>query len=189
MKNLELNNCDKNHLDEDISRLQHLQKQYYQYEKEITYSDEMLNRVNCCLSSDDGDISSEDILKCLHSDINSISSDGRENVNTITHGIQYQSSSPIHRSQSNNNCMYDRYFFTTLIVIHFRFLYQMPIDNSEFLISVPSYVIRGAGKHTHFEYEVRITLADDKWTLMRRYSRFRELHISLKSFYGDKVYK
>lgn len=130
MKNLELNNCDKNHLDEDISRLQQLQKQYYQYEKEITYNDEMLNRENCCLSSDDGDISSEDILKCLHSDINSISSDGRENdekyatvasdVDTITHSIAYQSSSPISRSQSNNNCMCDLNIFfslTTLIVI------------------------------------------------------------------------
>lgn len=124
MKNLELNNCDKNHLDEDISRLQYLQKQYYQYEKEITYSDEMLNRENCCLSSSDGDISSEDILKCVHSDINSISSDGRENderyatitspVNTDTHSISYQSSIPIHRSQSNNNCMCDRYIFFQL---------------------------------------------------------------------------
>lgn len=118
MKNLELNNCDKNHLDDDISRLQHLQKQYYKYEKEITYSDEMLNRENCCLSSDDGDISSEDILKCVNSDINSISSDGRENdekyatvtsdINNSTHSIPYQSRSPISRSQSNNNCMHDQ---------------------------------------------------------------------------------
>lgn len=62
-----------------------------------------------------------------------------------------------------------------------------PTDESEYVISVPSYVIRGAGKHTHFEYEIRITLPDEKWTLMRRYSRFRELHISLKNVYGDKV--
>lgn len=125
MKNLELNNCDKNHLDEDIFRLQHLQKQYYQYEKEITYSDEILNRENYCLSSDDGDISSEDILKCLRSDINSISNDGRENdekyatvtsdVNSIIRRIRYQSSSPISRSQSNNNCMCDQYFFSNSV--------------------------------------------------------------------------
>lgn len=55
------------------------------------------------------------------------------------------------------------------------------------MISIPGFVIRGAGKHTHFEYEIRITLIDEKWTLMRRYSRFRELHISLKNVYGEKV--
>lgn len=48
-------------------------------------------------------------------------------------------------------------------------------------------MVRGAGKQTHFEYEVRITLPDDKWTLLRRYSRFRELHLCMKSFYGEKV--
>lgn len=59
--------------------------------------------------------------------------------------------------------------------------------DSEYVISVPSYVIRGAGKQTHFEYEVRITLTDEKWTLLRRFSRFRELHLTMKSVYGDKV--
>lgn len=47
--------------------------------------------------------------------------------------------------------------------------------------------MRGAGKLTHFEYEIRITLAEDKWIIMRRYSRFRELHISMKAVYGEKV--
>lgn len=61
-----------------------------------------------------------------------------------------------------------------------------PIE-SDHIISIPSYIIRGAGKQTHYEYEVRICLPDDRWVLLRRYSRFRELHLSLKSCYGEKV--
>lgn len=60
-------------------------------------------------------------------------------------------------------------------------------DESEYVISIPSYVIRGAGKQTHVEYEVRITLPEEKWTLLRRYSRFRELHLTMKAAYGEKV--
>lgn len=60
-------------------------------------------------------------------------------------------------------------------------------DDSEYCISIPSYIVRGAGKQTHYEYEIRITLQDDKWTLLRRYSKFRDLHLKMKSSYGDKV--
>lgn len=202
MKNLELNNCDKNKLDEDISKLQQLQKQYFQYEKDIAYSDDLSNRVDCCISSDDGDISSEDILRGGHSDVNSNSSEGRENKekgltvgsddNTVTHSISYQSGSLISRSQLSSNCKHKFYFISFSILLNYLYakfdrFFQHSTDDSEFFIGVPSYVIRGAGKHTHFEYEIRITLPDDKWSLMRRYSRFRELHISLKSFYGEKV--
>lgn len=47
--------------------------------------------------------------------------------------------------------------------------------------------MRGAGKQTHVEFEIRIFLTDDRWLLLRRYSRFRELHLSMKALYGDKV--
>jgi kinesin family member 16B len=47
--------------------------------------------------------------------------------------------------------------------------------------------MRGAGKQTHVEYEIRIFLPDERWLLLRRYSRFRELHLSMKALYGDKV--
>lgn len=50
-------------------------------------------------------------------------------------------------------------------------------------------MIRGAGKQTHYEYEVRISLPSDKWTLLRRFSRFRELHLQLMNLYGEKVRK
>lgn len=69
---------------------------------------------------------------------------------------------------------------------HFVQLSFLP-DEPEFVIGVPSYVLRGAGKQTHIEYEIRINLSDERWTLLRRYSRFRELHLTMKSCYGDRV--
>ncbi|KFB46714.1 AGAP003925-PA-like protein [Anopheles sinensis] len=58
---------------------------------------------------------------------------------------------------------------------------------SDHLINIPTYIIRGAGKQTHYEYEVKINLPDERWTLLRRYSRFRELHLAMKKLYGDKI--
>ncbi|XP_076392345.1 kinesin-like protein 98A isoform X2 [Megachile rotundata] len=55
------------------------------------------------------------------------------------------------------------------------------------IVSIPSYVIRGAGKSSHYEYEVRVVAQDDSWTLLRRYRRFRELYISMRQKYGSKV--
>lgn len=52
------------------------------------------------------------------------------------------------------------------------------------IISVPSYVIRGAGISSHYEYEVRVVAHDDSWTLLRRYRRFRELYKSMRQKYG-----
>lgn len=60
-------------------------------------------------------------------------------------------------------------------------------EDSEFCISIPNFVMRGAGKKTHYEYEVRINLIGEKWTILRRYSRFRELHLSMKNVYGVAV--
>uniref|UniRef100_A0A667XXC1 Kinesin-like protein KIF16B n=1 Tax=Myripristis murdjan TaxID=586833 RepID=A0A667XXC1_9TELE len=52
-------------------------------------------------------------------------------------------------------------------------------------ISIPRYVLRGQGKDEHFEFEVKITVMDETWTVFRRYSRFRELHKSLKLKYPE----
>ncbi|KAG7231822.1 hypothetical protein INR49_010285 [Caranx melampygus] len=52
-------------------------------------------------------------------------------------------------------------------------------------ISIPRYVLRGQGKDEHFEFEVKITVMDDTWTVFRRYSRFREMHKSLKLKYPE----
>ncbi|KAM6940418.1 kinesin-like protein KIF16B [Xenentodon cancila] len=52
-------------------------------------------------------------------------------------------------------------------------------------VSVPRYVLRGQGKDEHFEFEVKITVMEETWTVFRRYSRFREMHKSLKFKYPE----
>ncbi|XP_065367327.1 kinesin-like protein Klp98A [Calliphora vicina] len=60
-------------------------------------------------------------------------------------------------------------------------------SETEHVITIPTFVIRGAGKQTHYEYEIRIILPDGKLNILRRYSRFRELHMSMKNIYGAKI--
>jgi hypothetical protein len=54
-------------------------------------------------------------------------------------------------------------------------------------VEIPSYVLRGAGPSTHYEYEVRINMGGECWSLLRRYKRFRELHMNMKDKYGSRV--
>lgn len=73
MKNLEL--CDKTKLDDEIAKLQMLQRRYFNYEKDLQYGDEM--RSEGCLSSDETELDSEMIYRDT-SDENSNSSEGRD---------------------------------------------------------------------------------------------------------------
>ncbi|XP_061685494.1 kinesin-like protein KIF16B isoform X2 [Syngnathoides biaculeatus] len=50
-------------------------------------------------------------------------------------------------------------------------------------VEIPRYVLRGQGKDEHFEFEVKMSVKDETWTVFRRYSRFREMHKSLKLKY------
>ncbi|XP_051560897.1 kinesin-like protein KIF16B [Myxocyprinus asiaticus] len=52
-------------------------------------------------------------------------------------------------------------------------------------ISIPRYMLCGQGKDEHFEFEVKIMVLDETWTVFRRYSRFREMHKSLKLKYPE----
>ncbi|KAM8843346.1 kinesin-like protein KIF16B isoform 2-T2 [Synchiropus picturatus] len=52
-------------------------------------------------------------------------------------------------------------------------------------VSIPRYVLRGQGKDEHFEFEVKISVTDETWSVFRRYSRFREMHRSLKLKYPE----
>ncbi|KAI8424742.1 hypothetical protein MSG28_006693 [Choristoneura fumiferana] len=61
-----------------------------------------------------------------------------------------------------------------------------PIDFSQ-VVSVPGWVTRGAGASTHHEYEVRIKLGNQRWALLRRYRRFRDLYLAMRRQYGPKV--
>ncbi|XP_074845480.1 kinesin-like protein KIF16B isoform X4 [Carettochelys insculpta] len=52
-------------------------------------------------------------------------------------------------------------------------------------ISIPRYVLCGQGKDEHYEFEIKITVVDETWTVFRRYSRFREMHKTLKLKYPE----
>uniref|UniRef100_A0A7N6BP37 Kinesin-like protein KIF16B n=1 Tax=Anabas testudineus TaxID=64144 RepID=A0A7N6BP37_ANATE len=52
-------------------------------------------------------------------------------------------------------------------------------------VTIPRYVLRGQGKDEHFEFEVKMTVRDETWSVFRRYSRFREMHKSLKLKYPE----
>ncbi|CAG9820988.1 unnamed protein product [Phaedon cochleariae] len=58
---------------------------------------------------------------------------------------------------------------------------------SDSIFNITSYCLRGTGFRTHYEYEVRICTVDDRWYILRRYSRFRDLYIAMKARYKDKV--
>ncbi|XP_066142639.1 kinesin-like protein Klp98A isoform X2 [Euwallacea fornicatus] len=73
-----------------------------------------------------------------------------------------------------------------------QYLYRsMPSIATDFdcdsIISITDYCLRGAGSKTHYEYEIRIFTVDERWSVLRRYSRFRDLHIAMKARYKDKV--
>ncbi|XP_051939893.1 kinesin-like protein KIF16B isoform X2 [Hippocampus zosterae] len=50
-------------------------------------------------------------------------------------------------------------------------------------VDIPRYVLRGQGKDEHFEFEVKMSVEDETWTVFRRYSRFRELRKRLSCKY------
>ncbi|NXN96817.1 KI16B protein, partial [Rhinopomastus cyanomelas] len=52
-------------------------------------------------------------------------------------------------------------------------------------ISIPRYVLCGQGKDEHYEFEIKMTVLDETWTVFRRYSRFREMHKTLKMKYPE----
>ncbi|KAM4693557.1 kinesin-like protein KIF16B [Discoglossus pictus] len=57
--------------------------------------------------------------------------------------------------------------------------------NDPVRISIPRYVLCGQGKDEHYEFEIKITVLEETWTVFRRYSRFREMHKTLKLKYPE----
>ncbi|XP_070179569.1 kinesin-like protein KIF16B isoform X2 [Littorina saxatilis] len=47
-------------------------------------------------------------------------------------------------------------------------------------VTIPNYALRGAGRDSHYEYEVKMKIGDESWSVFRRYSKFRELHQTMK---------
>uniref|UniRef100_A0A8D8RF75 Kinesin-like protein n=3 Tax=Cacopsylla melanoneura TaxID=428564 RepID=A0A8D8RF75_9HEMI len=94
-------------------------------------------------------------------------------------------SSPLHPNMNGSNidimrsimarsmpCLTDRYYDS---------------DPNELSVIIPTYVMRGVGTQTHHEYEVRIAVGHERYTIMRRYNRFRELHEEMMHKYGEQV--
>ena len=54
-------------------------------------------------------------------------------------------------------------------------------------VQIPRFMLRGTGSCTHYEYEVRVNMGGERWSLLRRYKRFRELHMIMKEKYGRQV--
>lgn len=114
MKNLELNNCDKSKLDDEIMKLQSLQKRYFNYEKDLQYGDEL--RSEGCLSSDETELDSDIIFRGDTSDENSNSSEGKDKFlsrhlrddQTVSQGMSYPASTITSRSLTSmdNNCKF-----------------------------------------------------------------------------------
>ncbi|XP_050341543.1 kinesin-like protein Klp98A [Bactrocera neohumeralis] len=99
-------------------------------------------------------------------------------------GTYFQRDNDMSYELSANDCMEESSYVPSMT----RSCPSMrDFPEAEHFITIPSFVIRGAGKQTHYEYEVRIALPDGKLNILRRYSRFRELHLSMKHCYGAKI--
>ncbi|ELT98871.1 hypothetical protein CAPTEDRAFT_195906 [Capitella teleta] len=59
------------------------------------------------------------------------------------------------------------------------------VHENPFHISIPSFAHRGSGLDGHYDFEVKCMVLDETWTLFRRYSRFRELHLDLRKQYPE----
>lgn len=66
-------------------------------------------------------------------------------------------------------------------------IFQNAETDTDSVVSIGGFYLRGTGTKTHYEYEIRITAVDDRWSVLRRYSRFRDLHLAMKTRYGDVV--
>ncbi|KAG0427053.1 hypothetical protein HPB47_025870, partial [Ixodes persulcatus] len=79
-------------------------------------------------------------------------------------------------------------FVSPILPTHPHFGVELGTEECPIRISIPSYTLRGSGSNAHIEYEVKVVVMDDSWTLYRRYKRFRELHDYMKLKYRNKVY-
>ncbi|KPU80524.1 uncharacterized protein Dana_GF18707, isoform B [Drosophila ananassae] len=147
----------KAQLDEHIADLQDLQRRYIQMEQEMLQSVQDLEAHAQCCA------------------------DERSGMER-----QYELASSIMRSSvMSPTSMEESQIYPPSMTRSCPSMREFP--EGEHFITIPSFVMRGAGKQTHYEYEVRIALPDGKLNILRRYSRFRELHLCMKHCYGAKI--
>ena len=62
------------------------------------------------------------------------------------------------------------------------------VDNPDFVrITIPTFVLSGAGSTSHVEYQVVINAMDAQWSVMRRFRQFRDLHMAMTNVYGPLI--
>ncbi|XP_050295479.1 kinesin-like protein Klp98A [Anthonomus grandis grandis] len=147
----------KDHLDKQIANLQELQRQYMN----LKYGCHSM--LAPAPEHPLQDMDSPSPIKPLHSGSTS---------------ALYTSSLQI---QNQSLPLYNQYMYRSMPSI------AISDVNCESIINISGYHLRGAGTKTHYEYEVRIWTVDDRWTILRRYTRFRDLHIAMKARYKEKV--
>ncbi|KAL0868865.1 hypothetical protein ABMA27_007210 [Loxostege sticticalis] len=184
------NDCSKEELNRQIAVLQELQKKYVRLEMALQYSffDTQSRRPmmvtpiqetpSLTLSESDMQIAGGDggdgdnlTIKLKEQDI-----EGSDNVSTSNDELP---SAELHPAPAQHPPATLPDPTITAGLMH-------PVDFSS-VISVPGWVTRGAGAGTHHEYEVRVTLPDCHWLLLRRYRRFRDLYLTARRLYGPKV--
>jgi kinesin family member 16B len=211
MKILEMGG-EKAALDEMINELQELQKDYVKMEMRLensrgksisiaTSSFAIINMMRNTLFVTDGCVSDGEMSTELRGVTGSTSDSDESRHNPLTmstmstrnnsltaslfaHHIMTRSLPSIEGSFQSQTIREYKENFPTMGLINEKCSFSTEPEHS---INIPSYIMRGAGKQTHVEYEIRIFLSDDRWLLLRRFSRFRELHLSMKELYGDKV--
>ncbi|CAH0550729.1 unnamed protein product [Brassicogethes aeneus] len=150
-------NCPKAYLDSQIEILQELQRQYMS----VKFGS------NCVLSP-----ASEHPLQDIDSSPSPL-----KPLHTGSTSALY---SPPLQLQNHRLSLYGQSMYRSMPSI-------TTDTDSDSIVGIVGYCIRGAGAKTHYEYELRICTVDDRWTILRRYSRFRDLHLAMKMRYKDKV--
>ncbi|XP_067012385.2 kinesin-like protein Klp98A [Anabrus simplex] len=174
------NDCDKTKLNNQIAELQELQRQYVRLElalehRRMSASSEESDDIST--SADDG--LSEvlgDSLRLDDGDFHDNSPTRRLSINMHQRILQGRLGSPVSPMLYTSNSSQDG-----------EDSFNSSIEGYDCWIRIPTYVLRGAGSSTHYEYEVRVNVAGEKWSLLRRYKRFRELHLTMRDKYGSQV--
>ncbi|XP_069675474.1 kinesin-like protein Klp98A isoform X2 [Periplaneta americana] len=200
MQSLE-NDCDKGELHNQIAVLQELQRQYVRLELALEQhplrplqpdspvrcsseeSDDMSTSADDGLSDLLGDtmkLDSEEFRSDNDSPVCRKSLDLRHRQRIMQDGLLSPVSPAFYTSVSSQDMESSSGVSLSLaspsnshLVVHW--------------VQIPSYVLRGAGSSTHYEYEVRVDMGGERWSLLRRYKRFRELHINMRDKYGASV--
>ncbi|XP_061478581.1 kinesin-like protein KIF16B isoform X2 [Rhineura floridana] len=102
-----------------------------------------------------------------------------ENNNSLLHSTELtKNNEKFHNGTAQRKLKYERMIC--------RSVKTSPDDlKNPVKICIPRYVLCGQGKDEHYEYEIKISVLDETWTVFRRYSRFREMHQTLKLKYPE----